>query len=338
MAFETGKLNLFGLDLSRAWMTFSTGWAEALRWRMFSWLNPDQSVRLLCPDGTVEWRKGASARIASGGSDASPVAVLLPDDIVLFRELILPDLLPDDVAKAAALDVELNSPFPGSELTWGIRPTLTRDGQLHVRVALASRNHVAAYLESRQLDSGNVEVWAGEGEPVVLTGYQEVRREQALRRRRQGIMAASAVLVALLLVLAATPWYIQRARVFDAQNRHAVLEAAVAPVVADREALVRSSAQLRAIGSHLRTEADALSVLSRLTALLPDNAHLTRLEVNGVHVRFAGIAVNAANLVEALGRQEGFGDVKTPTAISRTSDGRESFTVELTMQSGDGTS
>ncbi len=155
-----------------------------------------------------------------------------------------------------------------------------------------------------------------------------------MRRRRLGILAVLGMLIALLLVLAATPWYIQRARVFDAQAHHAALEASVAPVVSDREALLRSSAQLAAIEQHLRTEADALTVLARLTAVLPDNAHLTRLEINGGQVRFAGIASNAARLVETLGGQDVFSNVKTPTAISRTADGRESFTVELTQHAG----
>lgn len=336
MAFEAGSLNLFGLDLTRAWAAFSAGWSEALRWRALSWLNPDQSVRLLRPDGTSVWRKGASALPAPAGNDASAVAVLLPDDIVLYRELLLPDLMPDDLVTAAALDVELNSPFPRAELAWGIRSAMVDDGGLQVRLALASRKHIAAYLESRQLDGGKVEVWAGEseGEPVVLSGYREAHREQALRRRRLGIIAALGLLAALLLVLAATPWYIQRARVFDAQARHAALEAAVAPIVADREALLRSSAQLSTIENHLRTEAEALAVLARLTSLLPDDAYLTRLEVNGAQVRFAGIASNAAKLVETLGGASGFRDVRTPTAISRTSDGRESFTVDLSMQPG----
>lgn len=338
MALETGSLNLFGLDLSRAWSAFSAGWADAVHWPPLAWLKPDPAVRLLRPDGTVEWRRGASSAPAPAGSDAAPVAVLLPDDIVLYRELLLPDLLPDDLAKAAALEAELNSPFPQDELAWGMRASIIESGKRKLRIALASRKHVGAYLESRGIDGGNVEIWAGEGDagggPVVLSGYCELRRERLFRRRRLGIIAALSMLAALLLVLAAAPWYVQRARVFDAQARHASLEAAVAPVVADREALLRSSAQLTAIGQHLRTEADALTVLARLTAVLPDNAHLTRLEINGAQVRFAGIASNAAQLVESLGGQDIFSDVRTPTAISRTADGRESFTVELSLRAG----
>ena len=102
MAFEAGSLNLFGLDLTRAWAAFSAGWSEALRWRALSWLNPDQSVRLLRPDGTSVWRKGASALPAPAGNDASAVAVLLPDDIVLYRELLLPDLGAAKVGPALA--------------------------------------------------------------------------------------------------------------------------------------------------------------------------------------------------------------------------------------------
>lgn len=331
MAFEAGNFNLFGLDLPRAWESFVAGWSEALQWKCFSWLNPQPSVRLLRPDGTTEWRRGASASPAPAGTKASPLAVLLPDEIVLHRELLLPDLLPDDVVKAAALDVDLNSPFPQAELAWGLQSSLADNGARRVRIALASRKHIAAYLESRPVDVNDVEIWAGEEEPVVLAGYRESLREQALVRRRGYVLAALGMLIALLLALAAAPWYVQRARVFDAQARHAGLEAAVASVVADREALLRSTAQLTAVRDHERAGADVLTVFARLTNLLPDDAYLTRLEVNGDQVRFSGVAVNAANLVETLGGHEEFRDVRTPAAISRTSDGKETFTVELLL-------
>lgn len=331
MAFEAGNFNLFGLDLARAWESFVAGWSEALRWKWFSWLTPQPSVRLLRPDGTTEWRNGASGSSAPAGTKASPLAVLLPDDIVLYRVLVLPDLLPEDVIKAAALDVDLNSPFPPTELAWGLQSSLADDGARRVRIALASRRHIAAYLESRQLDVNDVEIWAGEGEPVVLAGYRESVREQTLVRRRGYVLAALGMLIVLLLALAAAPWYVQRSRVFDAQARHAGLEAAVASVVADREALLRSAAQLAAIRDHQRAGADVVTVLARLTSLLPDDAHLTRLEVNGDQVRFSGVAANAANLVETLGGHDAFRDVRTPTAISRTSDGKETFTVELLL-------
>lgn len=331
MAFEAGNFNLFGLDLARGWEAFAAGWSEALRWKWFSWLSPHQSVRLLCPDGTTAWRKGASASAAPAGNRASPVAVLLPDDIVLYRELVLPDLLPEDVIKAAALDVDLNSPFPPTELAWGLQSSPTDDGARRIRIALASRRHIAGYLESRHVDASEVEIWAGEGEPVVLVGYRESVRERALARRRGYVLAALGMLIVLLLALAAVPWYVQRSRVFDAQARHAGLEAAVASVVADREALLRSAGQLAAIRDHQRVGADVVTVLARLTNLLPDDAHLTRLEVNGDQVRFSGVAANAANLVDTLGGNGDFRDVRTPTAISRTSDGKETFTVELIL-------
>lgn len=333
MVFEAGNFNLFGLDLARAWESFAAGWSEALRWKCLSWLSPQPSVRLLRPDGTTEWREGASVNVAPPGPKASPLAVLLPDDIVLHRDLVLPDLLPEDVIKAAALDVDLNSPFPQAELAWGLQSSLADDGTRRIRIALASRRHIAAYLESRQVDARDVEIWAGEGEPVVLAGYRESVRERVVARRRSYVAAALGALVLLLLALAAAPWYVQRSRVFDAQARHAGLEAAVASVVADREALLRSAAQLAAIREHERAGAEVVTVLARLTSVLPDDAHLTRLEVNGDQVRFSGVAANAANLVETLGGYGAFRDVRTPTAISRTSDGKETFTVELLLSS-----
>lgn len=328
MALELGRLELFGLDLSRLWESFVAGWQDALRWPAFAWLTTEPAVLLHRADGSTEWRRGASSQPAAAGREGLQ-AIELPEEIVLYRELILPDLLPADLRRAAELEVELNSPFPLSELAWGMTQELLDDGRRRVRIAFAARKHVAACLFARGLEQDSCEVWADSDAPVVLPAYGEEKRLRIVRQHRRKIFVALAAVVGLLLVLAATPWYNGRAQVFDAQERHARLEAEVAPILLQREALLNSSTQLEAIREVFAGEADALAVLARLTALLPDDAYLTRLEVNGPQVRFAGIAANAARLVELLGREQGLSEVRTPTAISRTADGRESFTIEF---------
>lgn len=336
MALELGRLELFGLDLSRLWESFAAGWKDALRWKLFAWLSPEPSVCLHRPDGSSEWRLGASAQSAAAAGKSAPQAVELPEEMVLFRELVLPDLLPADLRQAAALEVELNSPFPADEVAWGMDEQLLADGRRQVRIAFAARKHVAAFLLARQFDPEVCEVWAGADKPIVLFSYGEGKRQRIVRQRRHRLLIGLAVVTVLALMLAATPWYVERAQVFDAQAKHARLEAEVAPVLAAREALLNSTAQLASIREQLAGEADGLAVLARLTALLPDDSYLTRLEVNGSLVRLGGIAANAARLVEMLGRESGFKEVRTPTAISRTADGRESFTIEFQYRPGEG--
>lgn len=331
MAFEIGKLSLFGFDLSRSWESFVQGWSDALRWPALAWLNPQEAVQLSLPDGTVEWRLGLSATRSAAGNAASPRAALLPDDLVLVRELKFPDLLQRDLDQALTLQVEALSPFAVEDLVWGWRSQSHESGGLATALALASRRQIDGWLASRGV-AADAEVWVDGSQPICLQGYGDGKREKRLRRRRIGILLALALLVILLLLFAMTPFLVQRAQVFDAQDQQAALQAQVAPVVAAREALVRSTAQLAAIRPYVEGQLDLPALLERLTHLLPDDAHLIRMEVNGRQVRLAGFARNAAGLVESLGAQPDFAEVRTPTAISRSPDGRESFTVDFIVR------
>lgn len=330
MALEVGNFNLFGLDLGRGWREFRQGCADALKWPSLAWLSPQEPVRLLLPDGRAEWRMGASARPAPAGTKDGAQAVLLPDDIVLFRDVVLPNLVDGWLRDALALQVEEQSPFIPEELVWGWRASPRDDGRLDVRLALTSRTYIGRHLASVGVQADDrVEIWADGAAPVVIRGFGEPARERRMATQRRLAFAAVGLLAASLLALAATPFMLQRERVFDAQARYAALVDETAQAVADREALLKASTRLAAIKTHLEGQVNLPRLLDALTRVVPDSAHLTRLEVTGHQVRIGGIAANAAALIEALGALPEIRDVRTPSAISRSSDGRESFAVEF---------
>lgn len=334
MGLEFGKLELFGLDLSRAWESFCQGWRDALGWPQLAWLSPEEPVRVLYPDGSVHWRKGASAEPAAPGEEGACTALVLPDDLVLHRDVVLPDLLRADLLQALELQAQEHNPF-GDALVWGWRSTLRADGRIDVRLAMASREHVVRHVERIAPVAGNLqdtEIWADAAMPVVIQGYGEAHRERIRRRHRAVIVAGLLALVASVLGLLATPFFLQRLRVFDAQYRQGVLETQVGPVVQAREELVRNLTHQTAISQYLRDYVEIPVLLDRLTRLLPDDAYLSRLEISGKQVRLAGFSTNAAGLIEMLGSQPGFSDVRTPTAISRSADGRESFSADFSVQ------
>jgi len=333
MAFEARNFNLFGLDLGRGWREFRQGCADSLSWSGFAWLSPLEPVQVMLPDGTTQWRAGASARLVAPGNSGSSRAVLLPDDIILFRDLVLPDLVRSDLEQALALQVSEHSPFVADDLVWGWRALPREDGRLDVRVALTSRAHIGKHLAAVGMSGDErIEVWAGESAPIVIRGFSESSRERRESRQREYVFAALALLILLLLALAATPFMLQRERIFDAQHRYAQLVNETAQAVTDREALLKTSARLRVVKAQLQGQVDIPRLLDTLTRVLPDSAHLNRLEVTGRQVRIGGFAANAAALVEALGAQPGFHDVRTPSAISRSGDGRESFSMEFVFQ------
>lgn len=334
MALEAGNLSLFGFDLRRIGQLWRNGWNEAFRWPALAWLSPPEAVRVLLPGGGEVLRLGASARSAPVDAKPTSVAVVLPEESVLLRELRLPPLAGDELAQAVEFEVLAVSPFPQEQTAWGF-DAQAGAGQVQVRLALAAQAHVVSALESAQprASADQPEVWADAADPIVLRGFGEslrFRRERAARRR---ILLALGGLVFLLMALAATPVLQARQQVFDAQRRYGGLEGDVAEVVAARNALVVGTERIQAIRTHLAEHPDLPVVLERLTELLPDDAFLTRLEVQGRQVRIVGQARDAAQLMRTLGTPESpFRNVRAPSPISRAGrSDKENFVIEFVV-------
>lgn len=338
MAFEAQNRQLFGLDLRSLPRALRRGWEEARQWPAFSWLSPQEPVRVLLPDGSQTVRQGASAEPAAPGARPRAVALVLPDSAVLVRRLFLPPLTEDEVREALALEVAAVSPFPPGETVWGWQAQMRAD-RLVVRLALAARGHVAAHLErSRErLQGVQPEVWAEAQAPIVLEGFGE--RARAQRRAREGSHLALALATAALLVLAlaATPVLQTRLRLLEAQDRYAALEAETAQIVAAYGELAKATGQARAIQAHLHERPNVLHLVDTLTTAVPDEAYLTRLEVHGRQVRMTGQADNASRLMELLSaRGAEFRDLRAPFPISRAAGAeKESFTIEFVLADGE---
>ncbi len=315
--------------LVRAWRL---GWEEARQWPAFAWTSPAEPVRVVLPDGSETVRLGPDAVPAPEGATPRAVAVVLPDDLVLVRELSLPRLTAGELREALALDLATASPFAPEDTVWGWRSRIA-DGRLAVRLALASRAHVADRLaqEGHRLGGAEPEVWADAEAPVVLGGYGEPARLGRLARERTRIAGAAAIAALLVLALAATP-------LLQAEQRLARLEAEVAELVAVHDALLRRGERARALRTELAARADPLRLFETLSVALPDDAWLTRLELDGRQVRMAGQASDAARLMDKLGaRPAEFREMRAPAPISRDPGAdTDSFALEFVLAPPEG--
>jgi general secretion pathway protein L len=335
MAQPHSNLSLFGLDLAQLPDFLRQGWAVALRWPFFARWLPPEPVRLRAPDGDkahdTVWPHEAGHRAAA------TTAFILPEDILLRRILRLPFLPAAARLEAIELALAGATPFPLAETVWGWRAAPAANGET-IELVLASRAHVAAFLgrvhgiEGKN-DTGSIEVWAApgaSGEPVIVQGYGEGRRRTRTRRRHAQVAALFLAALLLLLALAASPVARMRQDVFDLNARIDAITREVAPVAAEREALAQANLQLQAVAAYLSARPEPVEVLGQLSALLPDSAYLTHFDLNGRTVSLNGQADNAAELMETLGGQPGFSDVRAPTAITRNAaSGQESFSIRF---------
>lgn len=331
MATQRSNYNLFGIDLLAVVNDWRQGLVEAMQWPLFERLFPPQPVCLVGPDGEVLAGYGGTVR--EGPQRARHLAILLPDALVLRRTVLLPPLSSEAQRQALALELQAVSPFPSDALAWGcvLRPAAQG---IQAELALASRKHIQAHIAGLGSVLGDrlPEVWASVQPPIVLTGFGEARRLAQQRRSRLSMIALAAGALFLCLLLAASPVLQKRARAIDAAQRFETLSREVAPVVAQREALGRLGVHFQAVAAYAAGRADPRGVLARLSALLPDTAYLTRFELRGDAVTAGGIAANAAAVLDMLGSQADFIDLRAPGAITRdASSGRETFLVEFRL-------
>jgi general secretion pathway protein L len=332
---HNSNLVLFGFDLTRIPAFLRQGWGEALQWPVFTRLLPSEPVRVRHPDGSKSvWPDGADSQ---GYVVAN--ALVLPEELLLRRTLHMPFL--SAAAQQEAIELALNgaSPFPPEKTVWGWRSRVIDSG-VEIELVMASREHVANYLAKtvKERHLNEVEVWAAstsaDTPPVVLQGYGEARRRTRTLQRYGQIAALAALALVLLLALVASPV----ARMHrDVSRLNTVLEAVsneTAPALADRNALATANDYLQAAAIYAAAHPDPQELLGRLSTLLPDSVYLTRLELRGHTVNISGLAANAAEVMEILGAQPGFHEVRAPAAITRDPlSKRESFAIEFRFSS-----
>jgi general secretion pathway protein L len=292
-------------------------------------------VCLLQADGEAS-RWAGDAPVAGDARTAPFTAVELPEALRLDCRLRLPALPAADLHDAIALEVRTASPFDPSDLAWGYRVLAAPDGGAAVHAVLASRRAVEQHLAGcadRLAGRTAPEVWArdDDGRPVVLQGYGEAARERrAVRGRR---LAAALLVLALALAAAAavTPTVQLELRAMQASAAYREVEGRMAPLLAQREALVRAQGNLDALRELMAEHVEPLAVVDLLTQLIPDDTFLQRLQVQGHKVTISGSTPNTAALMNTLSTHPDVRDVRAPSAATRASGGRENFTIEMTL-------
>jgi general secretion pathway protein L len=251
-------------------------------------------------------------------------------------------------------EVQNLSPFPGDELLWVSSDINDRErdaGQAtlsqgrRIAVVLTSRSMVQAHLAAMQSTEAiasnavSPEVWVdmGNGRPAVLPGFGEARR-LAYQRRWQRVNAVLCFGTVLLLAgMLVTPTLQLRLRALDAVDQYTALQKQVAPLIQQREAYVRAQGFLQALPESAVPPGAALQIVDMITRALPDDTSLQSFQLSAPEgpgkppkVLLVGQTGNAAALMQQLGAQPGFKDVKAPSAAVKPLGAiKESFSIEL---------
>lgn len=331
----------FGIDLKALQRDLGKAWHNLRQAPALAWLTPALAIRLLQADGAESlWHAndGAPGKAPRGTPrSARFVAIELPEELLLRRNLDMPAMPLAAVTDAVALEVRSSSPFAPSDLVWGFSSRVVPQRGLQIQAVLASRKQIAQHLQSLQTRlpaTANPEVWAlAPGQPpIVLHGFGEVQRHRAVARGRRAIYALLGLAVIVLAAIAVTPTLQLRQRAIEAVSAYETLSRRTAPLMREREALVQADGQLAVLQTILAERVDPLRAMELLTQVLPDDTSIYTLQMQGGKVTMTGQTGNAAALMQLLSAHPSLRDVRAPSAAMRPPGAsKDTFNIELML-------
>ncbi len=327
---------LFGYDVRR----LGKHWVAA--WRGFIWsLDSPLRQRL---DEVVCLHDGPDSTLYQAGEplqDApfSCQALLLPDHLVLSRNLTLPAAVEGDLDAALALELSANSPFSPDDTASGWQVVKRDDEYLYLVLVIVSRSAVMTWIggEYDLHDPGAREVWADvDGNKVVIGGFGEGQREARYRKRLLRSALIVCVSAAVVLLMAAVGAGMKRAELAHVEAQAAAAEGESAQASRLRARVAMASETAAAARELIAAHPNPHREIARLTRLLGDSAYILQFSMKGREVRIRGRAEDAAAIMQLLTREPEYSDVTAPQAIIKVANsGLEQFTLNLTLAGGE---
>ncbi len=326
---------LFGYDVRHLGRYWTAAWRDVL------WAH-DSPVRMRL-DEVVSVSSGAQTLCYQGGAacagslDSQCKAVLLPDQLVLCKQIRVPLQAESELGSLLELEVKASSPFAAVDTRWGWS-VVGRD-ESHIRVALAivSASATMAFLgrEHASHDSLAQEVWVDvDGVIVVLQGFGEGLRERRYRRRLLHCAALVAVIAVLLLAMAGVSALFKGAELQRLEQMSTATTSRAAEASRLKSVLAVATQTIDAANEVVALYPNPHAELARLTRLLGDEASISSFSMTGPQMRLRGRAGDAALVMEELTDEPGYLEVQAPQAISRVADGQEQFYLDIRVGEG----
>ncbi len=326
---------LFGFDVRRvghywkhAWAQFLWGDRSPVRARL------DEVVLLHSEDGAQCYHVGQQVPQVATECEA----ILLPDNLVLFKSLRIPRAAEDELDAVMGLEVDSNSPFPRNDTVAGWLRQSRDERSVDVQLAIASRSAVMRYL-ARQFDIHDLdhsEVWALQGEqPVVLRGFGERRRLERYKRRLQHIAAFGAAALALCLVMIAVSVGSKFIEMRQFQQLSAQVTEDTRGAARDRALLAAASQTIAGVDAVSCQYPNPHYELARLTRLLGDEVYISRFSMRGdkLSLRARAAGGTAADVMDKLTSVPAFAAVSADQGgITGLPDGSEQFYVDIWLK------
>ncbi|MFN0193365.1 MAG: PilN domain-containing protein [Aestuariivirga sp.] len=231
------------------------------------------------------------------------VALRIGAGRALITTINLPQGIADVLPAVVRNKIESLGPWPLEETVWGYRVAGSpRDGQIGVDVALTSRSKLDELLrplEAAGLRIGRIDAQDPEqGEHIVAFDFHDARRRVRLRRIASTAIAAMLIAPLITASLGGYRWY-------AAQNELTAVEARIASLESglrggDVTAGSAQLAQANQLYARKRDSEPFVTVLAKLSELLPDQVWLESLSFENGIVTITGRGSGVPALIETL--------------------------------------
>ena len=331
MMLEKGQnWELFGYDMRHLGGYWTAAWRDVL-WSHDSPIRKrlDEVVTVQSGSGARSYQAGT---VCEGILDSDCKAVLLPDDLVLCKQIPVPLQAEGEMASLLELEVRSSSPFTAADTRWGWAVVARDEATIRIALAIVSASATMTFL-GREYDSHDghaQEVWAEiDGNMVVVQGFGEDLRESRYRRRLLHCGALIAAIGLLVLAMVGVSTLFKGAELQRLERMASVTAGAAAEASQLKSLLALANETIAAANEVVAAYPNPHAEIARLTRLLEDDASISSFSMAGSDIRLRGRAGNAALVMEELTDEPTYRDVMSPQATSRRPDGQEQFYLNI---------
>lgn len=289
---------------------------------------PARSSVAVASDGERWTVTGSRLRKQAGGRKAA--SLLMSETECLWGSLQLPSMPRKALGGAVEESLWRVSPLPPDQIVaaWNAQPHA--QGGWVVQWGMCRRDVRDQRLSQHGLSEEAPVFLARQGRAHAVRGKAWQRQ---CSRQRWADGAGIGLLLLLLVALALPalmPLVLKRQAVARAVEHVNMLVPKAAPLRQKMDELRRQADIADELRKNIGADLPLASVIEGISAALPGDTWLDRIEINGSEIRITGLTSNASELMAHLGRQTTLADVRATAANVREGQlNKERFTFEM---------
>ena len=260
---------------------------------------------------------------------------LLPPSTVRKR-IALPAAAKSNLQEAVGYQIDVETPFRGSDVYYGARVLSETPTTISVEVSVAPKTTIDQQISAIEQSGISIEkIYSCQSEddpePIVLLA----RRADAPVGMRRQILLMSLLTVALVALAMIAPL---AAKAFEANRLGESAERSIqtaAPVIAAQRKLTAKLDAKATVAKVVQRFPDPLQVLAALTQSIPTDTWLTRFAMRDGEIQISGLTPSTSALIDELARSDMFyPPAYAAPAIRDSQFDRERFVLNMRLRPG----